>query len=270
MRTRLVVPTGMLAEAVRGVVFVSTENDPWPPAKPRRNHLPAMTYCTVTLFTRGAVAREAGEEAGAALPPWLVTGPRTRPVTSVNLAPLSCVAVVFYPDAFRLLTGLEPGRLVDRDQAADQLLGPDWAAWPEALASLPEDAQAEWLTDWLTPRWQAARVAADAGWRTRLRAGMRRGTAGLAAELGVCRRQVQRWFARWTGLTASQARRIERAHRAFQLQRDGGYRLADLATEAGFSDQAHMTREISAVSGQPMGRLMEAARDDDDYWVYRL
>lgn len=270
MRTRLVVPTGVLAEAVRGVVLLSTEDEPWPPAQPRRNHLPAMTYCTITLFTRGAVAREEAGAAGVALPPWLVSGPRTRPVTSVNLAPLACVAVVFYPDAFRLLTGLAPATLVDRDEVADQVLGPEWAEWPRALASLSQAAQAEWLMEWLTPRWLAARAAADSGWRERLRAGLRRGTAGVAAELGVCRRQVQRLFAYWSGLTATQSRRIERGHQAFLLQRENNHALAELAAEAGFSDQAHMTREVGAVTGQPMGRLMQAARDDDAYWVYRL
>lgn len=270
MRTRLVAPTGVLAEAVKGVVFLSTEDDPWPPAQPRRNHLPAMTYCTVTLFTRGAVAREDADGIGAALPQWLVTGPRTRPVTSVNLAPLTCVAVVFYPDAFRLLTGLAPGRLVDGDHAADQLLDTDWAEWSQVLGSMSEDAQATWLTKWLTPRWLVARAAADQDWRVRLRAGLRRGTAGLAAELGVCRRQIQRWFARWAGLTATQSRRIERAHQAFLLQREQNHGLAELAAESGFSDQAHLTREIGAVTGQPVGRLLQAARDDDAYWIYRL
>ena len=46
--------------------------------------------------------------------------------------------------------------------------------------------------------------------------------------------------------------------------------LADLAAEAGFSDQSHMGREIRRVSGWPPGRLDALMRTEEAFWFYRL
>ena len=101
-------PQGALAEAVHGIGFVSTVDDPWPPAQPQLNRFPAMVYCSLNFFTEGAVALPADDGELRALPDWVVSGPRTQPIASLTLAPLRTVGVVLYPDAFALLTGLAP------------------------------------------------------------------------------------------------------------------------------------------------------------------
>jgi hypothetical protein len=154
-------PQGELAEAVHGIGFISTVDDPWPPAQPQLNRFPAMVYCSLNFFTEGAVALPGEDGELQALPDWVVAGPRTRPVASLTLAPLRTVGVVLYPDAFALLTGLAPAALQDRNDPADGLLDASWADWPQALRACADDAA------------QAANAGApcaDAGMRSSARA----------------------------------------------------------------------------------------------------
>jgi hypothetical protein len=156
-------PQGELAEAVHGIGFYSTVDEPWPPARPQLNRFPAMVYCSLNFFTEGAAALPGGDGELRALSDWVVSGPRTRPVASLTLAPLRTVGIVLYPDAFALLTGLAPAALQDRNDPADGLLDASWADWPQALrACADEAAQAAWIEARLGERWRAVRGRWDA------------------------------------------------------------------------------------------------------------
>jgi AraC-like DNA-binding protein len=78
-----------------------------------------------------------------------------------------------------------------------------------------------------------------------------------------------------TGLSPLQWQRIQRANGAFVKARDTlargqPLRLADLAAEFGYADQAHLTRELQALCGLPAARLLQAAQHAPDYWPFRL
>ncbi|GAB3444198.1 helix-turn-helix domain-containing protein [Massilia solisilvae] len=276
MKTSLHVPQGELAEAVFGIAFVSTLDEPWPPDQPRLNRFPAMVYCGVTMLTEGQVA-VLGEEDGALahMPDWIVFGPRTRPVTSVTLAPLRCVSVIFYPDAFALLTGRAPAQLQDRDEPASSWLPAEWGEWPQALRARAQDeaAQAQWIESWLLPRWLDARKHWNRKLGESLRQLARRGVAATVRTLGVGERQMQRQYRAQVGLTPAQARRLQRMNEAVYALRNGaaeGETLAALAAELGYADQAHMARELRALTGLPPSRLEQHIGSDPDYWPYRL
>jgi Helix-turn-helix domain len=61
-------------------------------------------------------------------------------------------------------------------------------------------------------------------------------------------RSVQRHFRRTTGMTHALFRRIERARRATNLLRDGTS-ILDTVHEAGYFDQAHLTRSLNVLIG---------------------
>lgn len=278
MRAWMHTPQGELAEAVHGIGFVSTVDDPWPPARPQLNRFPAMVYCGLTFFTEGAVALPDDSGELQPLPQWVVSGPRTRPVASVTLAPLRTLGVVLHPDAFALLTGLAPGTLHDRNDPADALLGPGWAGWPQALgACADEAAQLAWIETALLARWRAVRGQ----WNADLAASLRRIAApdgaasvpALGAALGVGERQAQRQYRARIGLGPAQARRLQRMNAAVYALRDPdspARTLADLAAELGYADQAHMARELRELTGLPPSQLERCIDTDRDYWPYRI
>lgn len=270
--------SGPLAEAVRGFVAVSMLDQPWPPRGAPINRFPAMVYCGVTMITDGEVALlDDGGCPGRIAPHWTVSGPRTRPVASLTLAPLRCVTAILYPDAFRLLTGCEPARLKDRNDAGQAWLPDEWNEWPAALqarASQP-DAQIAWMEQWLLRRWLPVRPRWDRNIGTLVRAPAVRKPADAARAIGVSHRQLQRQALAAIGLPPARVHRLQRAEQA--LGRLTGPRgegaplpLARLAADLGFADQPHLTRDICDLTGLPPARLAAAVAHDPDYWVYRL
>lgn len=276
MKTSLHLPQGPLAEAVRGFVFMSTLDEAWPPPQPQLNHFPAMPFCGLTLLTEGLVALigAARPDALRPMPGWIVFGPRTRPVTSLTLAPLRCVTVIFYPDAFALLTRRAPGELQDRDEAVQDWLPGEWEQWPAALCSRADDpaAQLVWLEAWLLPRWLAVRPRWNRLLGQSLRNAARQGAAAAVHALGLSERQVQRQHRSQLGLTPVQIRRLQRAQEALQQLKEpcSAGHLADLAAELGYADQAHLTRELREFTGLSPARLQERLQSDPHYWPYRL
>ena len=276
MKTSVHLPKGALAESVRGFVLTSTLDEAWPPQQPQLNHFPAMPFCGLTRFTAGRVALidAARPEALRPMPDWIVFGPRTRPVTSLTLAPLRCVTVIFYPDAFALLTGRMPGELQDRDEAVQDWLAQPWQAWPAALCSRADDpaAQLAWMQDWLLPRWLAVRPRWNRLLGQSLRHAVRQGATAAVHALGLSERQVQRHHRSQVGLTPAQVRRLQRAQEALQQLKEpcSAGRLAALAAELGYADQAHLTRELREFTGLSPARLQQRLQTDPHYWPYRL
>ena len=76
----------------------------------------------------------------------------------------------------------------------------------------------------------------------------------------LSRRSVQRHFLRTTGITHAHFRKIERARRAVGLLRNGTG-ILDAVHDAGYFDQAHLTRSLKCLIGQtPMKILRNEAQ----------
>ncbi len=75
----------------------------------------------------------------------------------------------------------------------------------------------------------------------------------LAARAGVSTSGFSRCFGVSTGISPHQWLLRARVERARQLLRDTDLRLADIAVEVGFSDQAHFTRSFGRVAGVSPG-----------------
>lgn len=73
----------------------------------------------------------------------------------------------------------------------------------------------------------------------------------LAASLGLCARQLQRRFRAATGLTPKQFARTRRLRAlALKLARAEHASWSARAQQLGFADQAHLTRELVALTGR--------------------
>jgi Helix-turn-helix domain len=75
----------------------------------------------------------------------------------------------------------------------------------------------------------------------------------------LSRRSAQRHFLQATGLTHGAYRRIERARKAATLLQ-GGVSIRDTVHQAGYFDQAHLTRSLRRLIGETPARLRKRAR----------
>lgn len=71
----------------------------------------------------------------------------------------------------------------------------------------------------------------------------------------MSRRSVQRRFVKTTGLTYGSLRQINRARHAASLLRDG-WTVLDASYEAGYFDQAHMTKSMKRLVGITPAKLL--------------
>jgi len=74
-----------------------------------------------------------------------------------------------------------------------------------------------------------------------------------ARDQGVARETAFRWFRDAYGVGPARFRVEARARRAWRLIVEGEAPLADIAADAGFADQAHMSRDVKALTGRPPG-----------------
>ncbi|MBC8026284.1 MAG: helix-turn-helix domain-containing protein, partial [Steroidobacteraceae bacterium] len=86
-------------------------------------------------------------------------------------------------------------------------------------------------------------------------------TIARAADLGV--RALQMRFLAAVGLSPKEFARLLRLQATLRAL-DGNSTLADVATEKGFADQAHATREVKRLTGFSLARLRGELRRDRD------
>src|SRR5262245_40222046 len=79
-------------------------------------------------------------------------------------------------------------------------------------------------------------------------------------------RSAQRRFLRATGLTSGAVRQIERARHAANLLRKG-HSILDTVHEAGYFDQAHLTRSLKYLIGQTPSKIIRA--DEQLSFLYK-
>lgn len=85
--------------------------------------------------------------------------------------------------------------------------------------------------------------------------------SGAAKTVGLSARQLERRFRKNTGLTPKQFARARRIRAtAINLVEKNNMNWANRAAEMGFTDQAHLTHEISTVTGSSPNRFAEGIK----------
>jgi AraC-like DNA-binding protein len=81
----------------------------------------------------------------------------------------------------------------------------------------------------------------------------------VASTFGKSRRQLERLFLETVGVPSKFFSMIARRNRAANLITSQPKRtLADIATDAGYADQSHMSRDFARLAGISPGRLLRA------------
>jgi AraC-like DNA-binding protein len=81
-----------------------------------------------------------------------------------------------------------------------------------------------------------------------------------ARDQGVSRETAFRWFRDAYGVGPARFRVEARARQAWRAIVGGDTALVDIAAEAGFADQAHMSRDVKDLTGRPPGAWRAQAR----------
>jgi len=196
----------------------------------------------------------------------LLGGLHSVPALITHAGAQSGIQVALRPLGARALLGLPAGGLAGLDVPAEAVFGRVCAelrdriralsGWPERFAVLDEIL--------LRRAGRNPGIAPEVGWAWRqlLRAGGTPRVSELAAGTGWSERHLTSRFRAEIGLTPKAAARVIRFDRARKLLvrnlagATPGYRLADLAADCGYFDQAHLAREFRALAGCPPSRWL--------------
>ena len=173
------------------------------------------------------------------------------------------LGVRFSPGGFRPFLKAPVSRLTDRTVPAAEVFGGAVETTQKAIMSAPDDAAMvaraeELLTAVLPDRDPVAESVAEMVSRINADPALMR-VDQLAAATGLSVRRLQRLFAEFVGVgpkwVMRRARLLEAAERA---DRGDGAAWATVAADLGYADQAHLTREFTAMIGIPPARYAHA------------
>ena len=176
-----------------------------------------------------------------------VAGPATGPVIADLPAGAASLGVRFRVGAAGSALGIPAGALVDASVPVEDL----WGRAGRKLAGRVAEA----------PTPGAALHALAVAVRDRIAAPpdrlVRAAATGAARDdLGIGDRQLRRRFGDAVGYGPKTLERILRFQRFLALAATGPADLARLALEAGYADQAHLTRECTRLAGLPPAALL--------------
>jgi AraC-like DNA-binding protein len=190
----------------------------------------------------------------------IVAGPDTGPVPSTRPPRSTVVGVSFRPGAAPAMLGIPAGRLRDLRVPLSEAWGRDAEQLEASLDGTGSpSARLNVLGHELRRRLRSAErpdelvTAAVA----RLRNGHPSSVSAIAEELGISERQLRRRFHATVGYGPKTLARVLRFQRMLAIARQRSSRhLGQLALDAGYADQAHMTMDCTQLAGLPPGQLI--------------
>jgi AraC-like DNA-binding protein len=186
-------------------------------------------------------------------------GPLTGPLVEVLEPGTTVVGVRFHPGAAPSVLGLPASALVDLTLDVDELWGPpgvalgelvDAAPSPEAALAVVQGKLVDRLADAAVPDPLVSEAVRQLRWRTE-------DVGSLTSSLYISERQLRRRCQAAVGLAPKPLHRMLRfqgflalaQHAIAQGKAPTDDGLALLAAEAGYADQAHLSRECVRLTG---------------------
>ncbi|EJL82917.1 DNA-binding domain-containing protein, AraC-type [Polaromonas sp. CF318] len=280
-RTSLFLPSPLLADCVCAYVVRDTLDTQLTPQQ-SFSHLPVSPLVSIVWLIQGG--RSSVPVGNGEWPPSsrrvVLRGPRTQPTVWQSHGPALGFSLTIFPDAFHALTHLNVTSLLDQARNLQTVLGKDWQQMAIAVLRAGDDLERIQIIEaFLTPRWTPVRAPRPVttppdglslfnDWvdAVALRAS--------ASTLGQSTRQRERLIKGQLGLPMRAIRGLVRMESTLTRGHDsnafGGPSLVDVAHAMGFSDQAHLCREVKRYSGLNPTDLQRAIETQESYWPYRL
>lgn len=265
--SKLFLPPPDLASCLMAGVYRDTRGANLSDAD-RMNHFPASPLVAITLVQHGTLhilSPGTGWQEAAQTLPLLrksVISPQDEPVTSWAQGDVVALTVGIYPDAWRALGGDDAYSTLPPvlDEATERFDVADTVA--EGWAALCDKLE----TVWHASRTDRSRpVARISDWSTAL------ATRAALSGTGRSLRSIERKIKRYSGHTQrslSFYSNLELLHE--HSRRSAEEPLAEIAIEAGYSDQSHMGRSVRRATGFSPARLNKAIETEEAFWCYRL
>jgi AraC-like DNA-binding protein len=192
-----------------------------------------------------------GVLAGLATAPTLIHHDGHQHGLQLGLTPAGARAVFGMPAAELAERSVELEAVVGRVAGSlrDELEG--YATWPARFAAVERVVRA--LMNRSEGRRDAAPELSEA-WRLIRHGHGLTPVAVVASHVGWSSRHLEQRFRGEFGITPKSAVRLIRFERSVAAARDPRRRLADVAAECGYADQAHLAREWRDLAGRPPSR----------------
>lgn len=244
--------TAAPAPALRGVVrgysgFVEASPRPL-----RRRELPTSTPVLIVNFGAPFEIGVPGD-AAVAYGDSFVARVAPLPATTSFTGTSAGVQVDFTPLGLHMFLGLAVGEIPEPAVALGELLGAGGRRLTEELEDAPGwEARFDLLDAAIARRLAAARAprpSVEWAWRALEASGGRVEIGRLGERLGCSPKHLIAGFREQIGVAPKTAARILRLERAAAMLRDGPRAsLARVASECGYHDQAHMSREFRSLA----------------------
>jgi AraC-like DNA-binding protein len=295
---RLLHPPSSLLGIVRAVIYRDVTQVKHMTAAQRLSQYSVAPAVALSWYTvgEGGLAREDPMNPTRGL--WqpfgsrvLLSGLPMEPMTTWAPGAAAGYMVVFWPDALQRLFGLEQSGLFNEVRSAHDTLPEHWhALLDEALLARTPEMFMQILERHVAPKWYAIQTkhASDqrgalknlsANWQsfTRHGRGWLEQMAARAARLsaGTSQRQIERRIKIASGRSMRHWQSLIRDEAAFflargKLQQGELVDFSDLAPEAGYADQAHLSRTVKRLTGFSPVEFSRRYQNDESFWLYRL
>ncbi|WP_438035804.1 AraC family transcriptional regulator [Sorangium sp. So ce204] len=194
----------------------------------------------------------------------LVSGPRQSAFDVPTAPQARLVGAHFHPGGAWPLFGLPMDALTDQHHPLDDLLGASARDFVERIDGAATNMERlATLSAYFLDRARARRASHAAVLATVRRAARGSTEGAIAAEVaasGLSHRRFIELFRREVGLTPRDFLRVQRFQRALDIAARSGRAGADLAYEAGYSDQSHWILECRKHSGLTPRELLARQR----------
>ena len=249
----------------------------------RFNFFPASPFCAVTWLFEGDLHGIDHPDqmerpwTGAKVPNPSFSSPLPKPSVSWNPGEVYMIVVVFYPDAFSAMTGLDLSQFSGRPIVEEVLPPSIFEPCRNFLDDVPREGTEKSLSalyDRIEIVWASMRP--DGSRPARRLKDWSRSLALRAAFSGPGRstRQIARRIKSWTGLSERDLQGLGHSEQLFaklhEVIQMGDLDWAELAAASGFADQAHMIRRMRQYTGFTPEQLRQSAGNDEAFWGYRL
>lgn len=228
--------------------------------------VPANVYACLNVIVSGDV--KICSTSGESLPRIFLTGPFTAPVKTFASAPLNSLSIVFQPWLLQSWFDLDLGNMVNAiiDAAyVPRLTDPavvDALRSATSQPSLLESALATLSVPHPNPGHEA-NMMANLLLETQ-------NISETASRHGISVRQLERRFARNFGLSPKEWLRVKRFEGSLVKLANDKESLANVAADAGYADQSHMTRDYRRATGFTPSQTKEGiSKDKPGYWAFK-
>lgn len=228
--------------------------------------VPANVYACLNVITDGDV--KICEASGESLPHLFLTGPFSSPVKTFASAPLNSLSIVFQPWLLQTWFDLDLRDMANAIIDAAYVPHLNDPAVVDALRSatfdsnLLESALATLSVPLPDPDHEAS-VMANLLFETQ-------SISETASRHGIGVRQLERRFVRYYGLSPKEWLRVKRFEGSLVKLADDKESLANVAADAGYADQSHMTRDYRRTTGFTPNQTREGMNNETPgYWAFK-